>query len=60
MPALGQDANYSGILDGNELDNSCKFSSGMIWNPNVKLTVGVEYLRGQRENKDRAAGAGNR
>ena len=43
-----------------ELDSTTYASANFIWNPYKKLTLGVEYLWGRRENVDGASGTSNR
>jgi hypothetical protein len=42
------------------LDSTTYASANFIWNPFKKLTLGVEYLWGRRENVDGASGTSNR
>jgi hypothetical protein len=45
---------------GDALESTTYTSANLIWNPYKKLTLGVEYLWGRRENFDGAAGDSNR
>ena len=47
-------------LSGGALDSTTYVSANFIWNPFKQLTLGVEYLWGQRENVDGNDGTSNR
>ena len=47
-------------MPGDALDNTTYASVNLIWNPYKQLTLGFEYLWGQRENIDGASGTSNR
>jgi hypothetical protein len=53
-------ADNPGFLDGDVLENTTYFATDLIWNPWKTITLGVEYLWGERENKDGASGTANR
>ena len=42
------------------LDSTTYASANLIWNPYEKLTLGTEYLWGQRKNVDGASGTSDR
>ena len=42
------------------LKSTTKASANLIWNPYKKLTLGVEYTWGRRENFDGASGTSDR
>jgi len=49
-----------GFVSGDTFDNTNYVAADLIWNPYKKVTLGVEYLWGRRENKDGASGTDNR
>jgi uncharacterized membrane-anchored protein YhcB (DUF1043 family) len=49
-----------GFVAGDELDSTNYFAVDLIWSPYKNVTVGVEYLRGRRENKDGNSGTADR
>lgn len=53
-------ADNPGFLDWDVLENTTYLAADLIWNPWKTITLGVEYLWGQRENKDGASGTNNR
>ncbi len=53
-------ADNPGFIDGDGLENTSYFAAHLVWNPWASVTVGVEYLRGRRENADGASGNANR
>ena len=53
-------ADNPGFLDGDVLENTTYLATDLIWNPWKTTTLGVEYLWGQRENKDGEDGTDNR
>ena len=53
-------ADNPGFLDGDVLENTTYLATDLIWNPGERITLGVEYLWGQRENKDGEDGTDNR
>jgi hypothetical protein len=48
------------FVSGDTFDNTNYVATDLIWNPYKKVTLGVEYLWGRRENKDGASGTANR
>jgi hypothetical protein len=48
------------FLSGDTYDNTNYVAADLIWNPYKKVTLGVEYLWGRRENEDGASGTDNR
>jgi hypothetical protein len=48
------------FLSGDTYDNTNYVATNLIWNPYKKVTLGVEYLWGRRENEDGASGTDNR
>jgi hypothetical protein len=48
------------FVSGDTYDNTNYAAADLIWNPYKKVTLGVEYLWGRRENKDGASGSSNR
>ena len=53
-------ADNPGFAAGDTLDNTTYTAANLIWNPYKKMTLGLEYLWGQRENKDGESGTDNR
>lgn len=49
-----------GFLSGDTYDNTNYLAADLIWTPFKKVTVGIEYLWGRRENKDGSSGTDNR
>ena len=47
-------------MPSDALDSTTYASANLIWNPYKPLTLGVEYLWGQRKNLDGASGTSNR
>lgn len=47
-------------VPGDALDSTTYASANFIWNPFKELTLGVEYLWGQRKDVDGASGTSNR
>jgi len=54
------DADNPGIVGGDELDNTTYAAANLIWNPYKTITLGAEYLWGERENRDGESGTDNR
>lgn len=54
------DAKNPGAVGGDELDNTTYAAANLVWNPYERITLGVEYLWGQREDKDGESGTANR
>ncbi len=48
------------FVSGDTFDNTSYTAVDLIWTPYEKVTLGIEYLWGRRENKDGAAGDANR
>jgi hypothetical protein len=53
-------ADNPGFVSGDTLDNTQYAAVDLIWSPYNKVSLGVEYLWGRRENKDGASGTANR
>lgn len=53
-------ADNPGFVDGDELDNTTYAATNLIWNPYEKVTFGMEYLWGRRENKNSSSGTDSR
>ena len=53
-------ANNPRFIDGGELESTAYGAADLIWNPLENITLGIEYLRGNRENKDGESGTANR
>jgi hypothetical protein len=53
-------ANNSGFVDGDELKNTAYAAADLVWQPHEMVNLGFEYLWGNRENEDGAAGTSNR
>ena len=49
-----------GFIDGGALESTLYASANLVWNPIEKVTVGFEYLYGNRKNVDGASGEANR
>jgi hypothetical protein len=49
-----------GFIGDDRLDNTSYFAGNLVWNPWKSVTVGVEYLRGRRENADGESANANR
>ena len=54
------DAKNPRAVGGDELDNTTYAAGNLVWNPYERVTLGVEYLWGQRTNKDGESGTANR
>ena len=48
------------FVSGDTFDNTNYTALNLIWAPYEKITYGIEYLWGRRENKDGASGTSNR
>ena len=48
------------FIDGEAMENNIYLAGNFVRNINKDLTVGLEYLWGQRENKDGSSGANHR
>ena len=53
-------ANNPASVPNDALENTTYATVNFIWNPYKKLTLGTEFLWGQRENADGASGTSNR
>jgi hypothetical protein len=49
-----------GFIDGGALKSTLYASANLVWNPLEKVTIGVEYLYGNRKNEDGVSGEANR
>ena len=49
-----------GFVSGDTFDNTNYVAADLIWTPYDKVTLGVEYLWGRRENEDGASGTADR
>lgn len=54
------DSDNPEFVSGDKFDNTNYVAADLIWNLYKKLSLGVEYLWGRRENKDGASGTSNR
>jgi len=54
------DAKNPGIVGGDELENTTYAAANLIWNPYQRITLGAEYLWGQRKDKDGESGTASR
>ena len=54
------DADNPEFLPGDTLDSTNYAAADFIWAPDEHVTLGIEYLWGRRENKDRAYETSNR
>jgi hypothetical protein len=53
-------ADNPSFIGGDALENTSYFAANLVWNPWKSVTLGMEYLRGRRENVDGASGDANR
>ena len=53
-------ADNPAFIDGGALESTLYASGNLVWNPLEKVTVGVEYLYGNRVNEGGARGEANR
>jgi hypothetical protein len=49
-----------GFIDGGALKSTLYTAVNLVWNPIDKVTVGIEYLYGNRKNEDGVSGEANR
>jgi len=54
------DADNPEFLSGETFDSNNYAAADFIWAPYENVALGIEYLWGRRENKDRASGTSNR
>jgi len=53
-------ADNPAFIDGGALKSTLYAAGNLVWNPLEKVTIGVEYLYGNRKNEDGVSGEANR